>query len=1114
MRIRRFRALAPLRAAFLVLGLTTMSSAQGLALARVQLDRSRDSGSAGVLSLPAHLRVKSILITDAVNALQVGAGVRLIFSPTQLGERRVSCDCGSVTVGDALGQLLKGSLLSYTEYAGSILIEPRPVKDGRALVEAQVITGAVKDSVSNEAVTSGQVSIVGSALVTTIKNDGSFTIVAPDRAVVLSIRSIGYRRKDVSVAVGQTSIQVALAKDYFQLEAIVVTGQATGVERRNLANAVATVSADQLTKTPTTTVEQALVGKVAGADFRSNSGSPGGGGMQVTIRGVSSVLGTVQPLWVVDGVIINDQEIGSGLNYVTKGGGTACSSSGSSCGNQDQVVNRAADLNPNDIETIEVLKGASASAIYGSKANNGVILVTTKRGKEGNTQFHITQRLGESSILKRLGPFRVFKSAAEAATVYGPQALTDWTPTVYDHEMEVFGNKPLSYETTATASGGTTTTRYFSSLLVNHDGGINTNTYADKQSLRVNLNQTIGSRVSLSLSMNGIHSDRAPGFNNNDNNEVGMYYSLFRTPTFIDIRQRPDGSFPINTYGNSNALQTVDLATATENVWRTINSARLDVTAFSSPTHSVRFQGNGGGDVYSKQDLVFSPATLQYEPLVRAATPGLIAHSASFVTQGNATASMVDTYTPSGGAFTATTSLGTSYEQRSFNFSQIVGQGLTTGVASVDASQTQQVFQTRNKVQDAGYFFQEEFLTLKEKLLLTAGLRADQSSTNSDASQLYYYPKASASYRFTPNTKWLDEAKIRAAYGQSGNEPKFGDKFTQLGTNIYGGVPGISVPTVIVASLTPERQSELESGVDGTLLDGRMNVELTGYQRTISNLLLNRTLIPSTGFSTGRSNGATFRTRGFEAALTLIPVRTRSVEWRSNTTFSRNNTIITYLPVPPFIFAGSYLRGAARFVQDSSPTDVWGNDTLPGCAANNYASCPIVQHKIGNANPDFTVGFNNDIRAKAFAFSMLWSWQKGGLNSDLTNTDADASQVSRDYTDPCVQSCLGTETLGAQRYRLGTAYVSRIYVQDASYVKLREATVTYTVPPSLSGRLWRGTRDVRVAVSGRNLLQFSKYWGVDPEVNNNGTQAIKIGFDDIAPYPPSRSFWLTIEVGF
>src|SRR5262249_35742006 len=158
-----------------------------------------------------------------------------------------------------------------------------------------------------------------------------------------------------------------------------------------------------------------------------------------------------------------------------------CNASNTSCGNQDQVVNRVADLNPNDIENVQVLKGASASAIYGSKASNGVILITTKRGRVGVPQFSVTQRVGVSSILKHFGPFRSFGSAAEAASVYGNQALTDWTPTVYDHEMEVFGNKPISYETSASASGGTETTRYFASGLINRDGGINTNTYAEKQ---------------------------------------------------------------------------------------------------------------------------------------------------------------------------------------------------------------------------------------------------------------------------------------------------------------------------------------------------------------------------------------------------------------------------------------------------------------------------------------------------------------------------------------------------------------------------------------------------------------------------------------------------------
>jgi hypothetical protein len=173
----------------------------------------------------------------------------------------------------------------------------------------------------------------------------------------------------------------------------------------------------------------------------------------------------------------------------------------------------------------------------------------------------------------------------------------------------------------------------------------------------------------------------------------------------------------------------------------------------------------------------------------------------------------------------------------------------------------------------------------------------------------------------------------------------------------------------------------------------------------------------------------------------------------------------------------------------------------------------VVQRKIGNATPAFSMGFSNDVKFKAISFNMLWSWQQGGMNSNLTNTDVDASQVSRDYTDPCTHDCINNETLGAQRYRMWTS-VSKVYAQDATYLKLREATISLDIPRSITSKLWSGARYVRFSVSGKNLLMFTPYWGVDPEVNNNGTQAIKIGFDDIAPYPPARTFWFTVDLGF
>src|SRR6185295_2246053 len=286
-----------------------------------------------------------------------------------------------------------------------------------ASAQTRVVTGRVLDSLTNEIITSGQVSVQGTTVGSTIKDDGTFTVAVPPRDVVLSVRSIGFKRKDVPVPASQGAADVSLARDYFQLEAIVVTGQATGVERKNLANSVATVSADQLVKTSTSSVEQALQGKMAGADINQNNGAPGGGNI-VRMRGVTSIIGSFQPLYVVDGVIVSNAEIGRGTNMVQR----AYTSQGlvPTVDNQDNSVNRIADLDPNDIESVEVLKGAAASAIYGSKASNGVILITTKRGRNGTPQFSVTQRFGASKISNKYGS-RCYTSAAEAGSVFGPQ---------------------------------------------------------------------------------------------------------------------------------------------------------------------------------------------------------------------------------------------------------------------------------------------------------------------------------------------------------------------------------------------------------------------------------------------------------------------------------------------------------------------------------------------------------------------------------------------------------------------------------------------------------------------------------------------------------------------
>ena len=605
--------------------------------------------------------------------------------------------------------------------------------------QTRIVTGKVTDSLTSEAITTGQVSVQGTTVGTTIKEDGTFTIAAPARDVTLMIRSIGYKRMDVRVPPSQNSVQAALARDYFQLETMVVTGQATGVERRNLANSVATVSSDELLKAPTTNIEQSLQGKLAGAQITQMGGEPGSG-VVVRLRGVTTINGAYTPLYVVT--------IPPGTNMITQ------SSPGAGLADiYETSVNRISDLNPGDIESIEVLKGASGSALYGSKAANGVILITTKRGRIGAPRFRVTQRFGLSHMSRQIGN-RMFTSAAEAASIFGPQAAIDFNAVggiPFDHEKQLAGGTPLSHETGASVSGGTETSRYFASGLVKRDKGIVLGTFADKQSLRVNLDQDVG-RLSFTVGTEATHSRRDPGLVNNENNGSSYWSAFAGTPNFFDFRAVcPDGSrqvqcaggiYPRNPYGNSNPLHTASEYQAREHVWRTIGTARATLNAVTGPRHTLRLIVNGGADFFAQRNAIFSPPDLQYERVK--GLPGTAVNANSQNLSTNLNANVVHTYKMSGSS--ATTQLGVQYEAKQLNIDRILGENLVGGLPNPQTGTTLLVETRAERVRDLGLFAQEEFLTLSERLLLTAGVRADQSSASGDPTKLYYYPKASASY--------------------------------------------------------------------------------------------------------------------------------------------------------------------------------------------------------------------------------------------------------------------------------------------------------------------------------------------------------------------------------
>ncbi|HEV2751771.1 MAG TPA: SusC/RagA family TonB-linked outer membrane protein [Gemmatimonadales bacterium] len=950
---------------------------------------------------------------------------------------------------------------------------------GVASAQQRPITGKVVGSATSAPVAGASVTVVGTPIGAVTNDQGEFTISAPAGPITLLIRSVGYRSRQVPVTADASSVTANLDQDVFNLEAVVVTGQVTGVAQRNLANAVTTLPAAEINRAPTQTLEGALQGKIPGALIQENSGAPGGGA-QIIMRGVTTINAGVDPLVVLDGMIVANDAIPNGMNAIT------AAQAGGNPNNQDNKVNRIADLIPNDIESIEVLKGASAAAIYGGQAANGVIIITTKRGRAGKPRFNVTQRFGTSSVANSIGSRR-FADSAEAVATFKAAAAPYCTKTscpFFDNESVLFGEHPLNVETDASMTGGNDQTQYYVSGIVRKDGGIAPNTGYQKQSIRANLDQLLGSRFKLSVNLNSIHSLSNRGLSNNDNTGTSPYVVLPTTPSFFDARP-VNGVYPVNPFTTSNPLQTFAELTNAEDVWRILGSSTLKVDAVTTPTQRVQLTLTGGLDFFSQRNDVLSPADLQFEPLD--GEPGTVILGKGSDLRQNLVGSVVHTYTSPSNALSATSSAGFQYENRDLNVTSVVGRTIALGLQNVSQATSITSTQFEQPIKNLGLYAQEEVLAANQRLLLTAGARADRSSVNGDPDHYYIYPKAAASYRFVSSAGGGDELKVRAAWGQTGNLPLFGARFA-LDTNaVVGGQFG-QFPSLQLGDPTikPERNTEIEGGLDATFGNQFATFGLTLYQKTITDLLLVQSVAPSTGYQTRIFNGGEIRNRGIEAALAVSPVRAPDVNWILRSTFSLNRSKVLQLPVPNFNIVGigfGTSLGAFRIAKDSSATQIVGTEGV-----------------VGDANPDFLMSLSSDLTYKRFSLGFLWDWKHGGDVINLTQLLYDLAGNSPDQVPAGNQRV--TDWLGGH---------TKVYVQDGSYLKLREVSVGYDLPPDLPQHF--GMRTARISFTGRNLLRFTPYKGLDPEVSNFDNQAIGRGVD-VGPFPPSRSFFFSIDVGF
>ena len=950
---------------------------------------------------------------------------------------------------------------------------------------AQSITGTVTDAEYGYPLPGVSVVIKGTTVGTSTDIFGAYELTVANMPATLVFSFVGFRSVEIDVAMGPV-INASLEEDVIGLEDVVVTGIATSVKRSAVAHAVGTISADDLVAAPAQTLERALSGKVAGLYISQNTGAPGGG-INVNLRGTSTITGDTQPLYVVDGVIIDNSAIQSGIDLVTAATGAG------SANPQGQPTNRIADINPNDIETIDVLKGASAAAIYGSKATNGVVIITTKRGKPGKTRINISQQLGVSQILKRIG-YRRFTSITAEEALTGGADLLERNGNI-DYEDLLYGESGLITETSASISGGTEETRFYISGLALNEDGIIKNTGYQNYSGKMNVEHRFNDRLLINANTTFVRTESDRGITGNENQgSTTLGFAQAFTYPFVDLRP-VGGVYPDGPAG-SNPLHTIDVLKNNETVHRVIGAGRINLNVLSRSDMLLDLNFQGGADFYSAEHSVVSPPELQFERAKDAAFRGISIAGETTSLSSNYALGAIHRWqaTPS---VSVNSSLGLQFERRDINSVTVVARGLVETQENIDQAASLQGYQNRLVQRERGFFAQEE-VDLDGKIFLTAGLRADASSRIGDTDKYYVYPKLSASVRLSEYSFWepvesiASAFKVRLAFGRTGNLPLFAAKFTSLLPENIAGSGGVSAPARLGnAEIAPEITQEVEMGIDMGFLQERASLELTYYSQDISDLILENNLPPSSGYSTQFINAGDMQTEGFEASLDITPLLTRNARWNARLNFGKVTSTITRLDVDPFEIGGFALGlGQYEIKEGSSPTTIVGLDA------------DGVKKAYGDENPDFTLAWNNNVRLGDFTIGFLWDWKQGGDVINLGRFLADIGNTSPDLDDPAGEERLARESVADR------------YVEDGTYLKLREVSLLYDVPPTMLEEWFSShVSTMSIGLSGRNVLVFTPYSGFDPEVSQFGNVAIGRSVD-VLPFPSARSLYFKVALGF
>ena len=949
------------------------------------------------------------------------------------------------------------------------------------------------------------VTVKGKSTGTITDSAGHFTLklIAGSKTLVFSF--VGMKTQEVPIT-NSTVYDVVLEEDTYNLEEVVAVGYGT-VKKSDLTGSVTSVKNEAITSYASSNVMQALSGKAAGVQVNQNTGAPGAN-ISVRIRGTNSIQGSNEPLYVIDG-----------------------------------FPSSIKSLNNSDIASVEILKDASATAIYGSRGANGVVLITTKRGEAGNTRVDFESSFGVQTLRKKLD----LMNATEYANFYNEQQVNDGGSAYFTQDqISKFGNgfdwQDFCYRSapvvrnSISISGGNAKTQFAVSGSVFNQQGIIENSNYNRYSLVSNLKHEISKifaiETGIKLTKNSINQQNANGGNRGGSlysaiisapptltpyNDDGSYRNLMTAYPFMSnaiynplnyIKETEDGSVANIVQANAAILikpidgLTIKIFGGIEN-----NDSRSDYY------QSLKFLNSQGyaGVSTSQYTGLLNENTISYVKTINEK------HSLSALAG----------FTYENGISKGLSGSGTGY------LSDI------TETANLSAASTPGIPSTSYSKSVLMSYLGRINYTYDKKYLFTASFRADGASKYSEGGKWGYFPSGAFAWRvknehFMDNLSFISDLKLRTSWGLTGSQAI--DPYATLnqlssGKTVFGKTqyntfaPGISLP----GNLKWETTEQTDIGMDIAFLEGRLRLTADAYIKDTRDLLNTVQLPTSTGYSQTVKNVGQIRNKGLEFSVDAT-IFNGKFKWDVNGNIAFNRSRIMKLYNDQDILSSgvsvTYITNIQNILRVGSPMCMFY-----GYVDNGYDSKGMVQYKdldnsgsittsdrtiIGNPNPDFIYGLNSTMSFKNFELTMFW---QGSYGNDIANVSAIGNTLDYGYGLNMLKEVYydhwTTNNTNAKYPKITNKQnmnFSRRIIENGSYLRLRDIQLAYKVPTSKTKLTW--LKNASVYVSGQNLLTFTKYSWWDPEVNSQGgSNSLNQGMDYYT-YPTSKTITLGVKVGF